>query len=231
MNALCLLQCCRYRAEATALHLWLYAPNKCKWAGCSSAISILFFLNTPPSLPAHPLITCCFGRLHSAVPQCHNEAACSFPNPILSHPRHSEIYIKPHNKECVQPAWPCYWQTYNGDRDLFLGSALCLRDCTWSNRWEREVVKVSGAMALTPLHSSHSISHQCYKALHLFLIKQTFFSAFNTFSFFYLKLEEKIPISKVSVMASALSLPNWLSLEGAYPSFLSLHGFRGRRAS
>lgn len=95
-------------------------------------------LSTRPSLPAHSLITCCFGWLHSAVPQCHNEAACSFPNPILSHPRHSEIYIKPHNKECVQPAWPCYWQTYNGDRDLFLGSAVCLRDCTWSNGWERE---------------------------------------------------------------------------------------------
>lgn len=91
------------------------------------------FSNTRPSLPAPSLITCCFGRLHSAVPQCHNEAACSFPNPILSHPRHSEIYIKPHNKECVQPAWPCYWQTYKGDRDLFQGSAMCLRDCTWSN--------------------------------------------------------------------------------------------------
>lgn len=133
----------------------------------------LYFIlsNTRPSLPAHSLITCCFGWLYSAVPQCHNEAACSFPNPILSHPHHSEIYIKPHNKECVQPAWPCYWQTYNGDRDLFLGSAVCLRDCTWSSGWEREVVKVSSAMELTPLHSSHTTSHQCYGALDLFFNK------------------------------------------------------------
>lgn len=48
-------------------------------------------------------------------------------------PQHGEICIKPHNKVCVQPAWPCYWQNYNGDRDLWERPGECLRNCTLYN--------------------------------------------------------------------------------------------------
>lgn len=108
----------------------------------SGISSISLPLSIRPSFPPHSIVSCHFGHPHWADLQCHNKAARSFPNPILSHPRHGEIHIKPHNKECVQPAWPCYWQTYNGDRDLWSGPGVFLKNCTWSNGWGREVVKV-----------------------------------------------------------------------------------------
>lgn len=97
MNALWLLQCCRYGAEARALHSWQYAPNKCKWAGCRSAISILFFQTLVPHFPPIPSLHAVLGgytqQSHSAImkllahfptPFCHTPATVKYTsNPTI----------------------------------------------------------------------------------------------------------------------------------------------------
>lgn len=204
MNALWLLQCCRYGLKLTIC-------SKQMEVGWLQKCNLYFILIIHLSLTSCPFphYMLFFQQSCNAI----MKLLAHFPTPFC----HTPATVKYTSNSTIKSVCSQHGHAIGRpimETEIYFWDQLCVWRIVPDLMAEREKLWRWVVQWHWPHVTAHTTSHQWYGALDLFLIKPTFFSTFNFLFWFFIREQKDTfsPISKVSVVMCALSLPACLSL-------------------